>query len=143
MVKTLEPGAQLAIHAIRRASLKDGASCPVNTERVIAAQLSMRAFAQILLEAGRKLNLGEVGAIDPTPDERTLLNVMSAAQNEDDDAFLAGLRWLVGREPSGGIRECARAAAASFAAAGWTWGAPIPKRTPEPPYGMKPVRPVN
>ena len=60
MVKTLEPGAQLAIHAIRRASLKDGASCPVNTERVIAAQLSMRAFAQILLEAGRKLNLGEV-----------------------------------------------------------------------------------
>lgn len=143
MTHTLEPGAALALHAIRRASLKDGAACPVNTEKVTAAQLSMRAFAQILLEAGRKLNLGHLGDLEPTPDERTLLNVMSASQHSDDDAFLAGLRWLLGREPSGGICATANAAAAAFAAADWTWGAPTPKRTPEPPYGMKPVRLVN
>lgn len=143
MVSALEPGAQLALHAMRRAALKDGTSCPVNTEKVINAQLSMRTFANILLDAGRKLHLGEVGAIEPTPDERTLLNVMAAAQHDDDEAFVAALRWLVGREPAGGIRMAARDAANAFADVGWNWGAPEVKRAPEPPYGMKPVRPVG
>ncbi len=143
MPNSLEPGAKLAIHAIRRAALKDGTSCPVNTEKTIAAQLAMRAFSQILLEAGRKLNLGEIGALEPTPDERTLLNVMSLAQSEDFEGLVASLRWLLGREPTGGIIECARSAGAGFAAAGWVWGTPEVKRTPEPPYGMKPVRAVE
>lgn len=143
MVNTLEPGAQLALHAMRRVALNENATCPVNTKKVSAAQLAMRAFAQILLDAGRKLNLGEVGSLEATPDERSLLNVLSSAQNGDEEAFLAALRWLLGREPSGGIRESARAAAAGFAAAGWQWSMPVPPRVLEPPYGMKPVRAVK
>lgn len=143
MEHALEPGAQLALHAMRRASLKDGTSCPVNTEKVIAAQLAMRALSQILLEAGRNLKLGDVGALEPTPDERVLLNVLSSAQHEDKEAFIAALRWLVGKEPTDGVIECSRAAAAAFSVVGWVWGKPDVKRAPEPPYGMKPVRVVE
>lgn len=143
MTQTIESGAQLALHAMRRASLRDGTSCPVNTEKVVAAQLAMRAFAQILLEGGRKLHLGEVGALEATPDERTMLNVLSSAQNDDREALIAALRWLLGREPSDGMVECARSAAFAFAAVGWTWGKPEVKRAPEPLYGMKPVRAVD
>ncbi len=143
MANSLEPGAQLALHAIRRAAVKDGTFCPVNTQKVIAAQLAMRALAQILFEAGRKLNLGDIGSQLPSPDERVLLNVLSSAQHDDKEAFLAALRWLIGKEPSDGIIECARAAAAAFAAAQWTWGKPEVKRTPEPPYGMSPIRAVK
>lgn len=143
MAHSLEPGAQLALHAIRRAAVKDGTSCPVNTDKVIAAQLAMRALAQVLFEAGRKLNLGEIGSLLPSPDERVLLNVLSSAQHDDKEAFLAALRWLTGKEPSDGIIECARAAAAAFSAAKWTWGKPEVKRAPEPPYGMPPIRAVE
>lgn len=143
MVAQLEPGAQLALHAIRRAALQDGMSCPVNTPKVINAQLAMRGLANILLEAGRKLHLGDIGTLEPTPDERTLLNVMSAAQNSDEDAFIAALRWLVGHEPEASICDKARAAAITFSDVGWRWGAPLVKRSPEPPYGMKAVRPID
>lgn len=142
-MNSLEPGAQLALHAIRRASLHDGTSCPVNTPKVINAQLAMRNLANILFAAGRPLKLGEIGALDPMPDERTLLNVMAAAQNNNNDAFIAALRWLVGYEPDANIIDAGRAAASAFAEVGWRWGAPEIKRAPEPPFGMKPVRPVD
>jgi hypothetical protein len=143
MTQSLEPGAQLALHAMRRASMRDGTSCPVNTEKVIAAQLAMRAFAQILLEAGRKLHLAEVGELVPTPDERTMLNVLASAQIDDRENLIAALRWLLGREPSSGIIECARSAGAAFAVVGWIWGKPEVKRAPEPIYGMKAVRAIE
>lgn len=143
MEKSLEPGAQLALHAIRRASLHDGTSCPVNTPKVINAQLAMRDLANILFEAGRPLKLAEIGALDPSPDERTLLNVLAAAQNNDEISFIAALRWLVGHEPEESILNAGRAAALAFAEVGWRWGAPEVKRAPEPPFGMKPVRPVE
>lgn len=143
MVALLEPGAQLALHAIRRAALHDGTVCPVNTPKVINAQLAMRNLANILFEAGRPLKLAEVGALEPVPDERTMLNVLAAAQNNDEAAFIAALRWLVGHEPEDTIKAAGQIAAAAFAEVGWLWGAPEVKRTPEPPFGMKPVRPVE
>lgn len=143
MISTLESGAQLALHAMRRAALQDGKSCPIKTEKVISAQLRMRDLANMLLHDGRRLHLGEVGNLDAAPDERTLLNVLSAAQHHDEEAFIAALRWLVGREPTDNIKEAARHAASAFSEAGWTWGAPPVPRAPEPPYGMKAVRSVE
>jgi len=143
MASSLESGAQLALHAMRRAALQDGKSCPIRTEKVISAQLKMRDLANILLHEGRHLNLGDVGTLEPTPDERTLLNVLSAAQQHDDEAFVAALRWLVGREPNEDIKSAASNAAHAFSEVGWIWGAPKAARAPEPPYGMKAVRPVE
>ena len=143
MVASLEPGAQLALHAIRRAALHEGTSCPVNTPKVINAQLAMRNLANILFEAGRPLRLAEIGELEPSPDERTLLNVLAAAQNNDESAFIAGLRWLVGHEPEIDILESGRNAANAFSEVGWRWGAPEVKRAPEPPFGIKPVRSVD
>jgi hypothetical protein len=143
MISTLESGAQLALHAMRRAALQDGKSCPIQTEKVISAQLRMRDLANMLLNDGRHLNLGEIGTLEASPDERSLLNVLSAAQHHDEEAFIAALRWLVGCEPNDNIRDTARKAAFSFSEAGWTWGAPNVPRAPEPPYGMKAVRPVE
>lgn len=139
----LEPGAQLALHAIRRAASGPGAGCPVSTDRVETAREAMRALAAEFQREGRKLRLGGLGALDPTPDERTLLNALSAGQRKDDASMLAALRWIAGFEPTEAMAQVAREAAQAFADASWTWGAPGAPRPPEPPFGMRPVRAVG
>ncbi len=117
--------------------------CPITTDKTIHAQFAMREFINALFNAGRKLNLGEVGSLEATPDERTLLNVLSAAQDDDNDNTIAALRWLLGKEPDEEILAKADKAGHAFSAAGWVWDKPSPTRTKEPPYGVKPVREVR
>jgi hypothetical protein len=139
----LEPGAQLALHAMRRAAGPTGMPCPVTAERVEIARAAMRKLAALLLDSGRKLNLGDLGSMAPTPDERTLLNALGAAQQNDTQALVAALRWLAGFEPDGAMTKTTQIAADSFAQAGWTWGTTQAPRAPEPPFGMRPVRVVS
>jgi hypothetical protein len=139
----LEPGAQLALHAMRRAAGPSAVKCPVTAERVEIARAAMRQLAALLLASGRKLRLGDLGALDPTPDERTLLNALAAAQADDEDALVAALRWLAGFEPETSMIETTQIAASAFAEAGWSWGATQAPRAPEPPFGMRAVRAVR
>jgi hypothetical protein len=139
----LEPGAQLALHAMRRAAGPTGLPCPVTAERVETARAAMRKLTGLLLVSGRKLKLGDLGALEPTPDERTLLNALAAGQGDDKQALIAALRWLAGFEPDSDMIETTQIAAHAFAQAGWTWGATQAPRAPEPPYGMRPVRAVS
>jgi hypothetical protein len=142
--EALPPGAQLALHAMRRVRRGPARSgCPVTAARLDDARQAMRALAAVFLRSGRRLRLGSIGELDATPDERTLLNALAAAQSRDEDALRAALRWLAGFEPTGEMAEVTRAAAAAFAAAGWTWDAPEAPRAPEPPFGMRPVRAVG
>lgn len=140
---SLEPGAQLALHAMRRAAGPTGLPCPVTAERVEIARAAMRKLTGLLLASGRKLKLGDLGALDPTPDERTLLNALAAAQGDDNPALIAALRWLAGFEPDGDMIDTTQIAALAFAQAGWTWGATQAPRAPEPPFGMRAVRAVS
>jgi hypothetical protein len=140
---SLEPGAQLALHALRRSAGPSGLPCPVTAERVETARAAMRKLASLLLASGRKLHLGDLGALEPTHDERTLLNALAAAQSKDETALIAALRWLAGFEPDRDMTETTQLAADSFAHAGWTWGAPQPERAPEPPFGMRALRAVS
>ncbi|WP_133245734.1 hypothetical protein [Candidatus Phycosocius bacilliformis] len=139
----LEAGAQLALHAMRRVAGPSVFRCPVTAERVETARAAMRKLANLLLLSGRKLRLGELGSLEPTPDERTLLNALAAAQADDEDALIAALRWLAGFEPGAEMTETTQIAARAFAEAGWKWGAPASPRAPEPPFGMPPVRAVS
>lgn len=139
----LEPGAQLALHAMRRAAGPTGLPCPVTAERVEIARAAMRKLTALLLASGRKLNLGVLGALEPTPDERTLLNALAAAQIDDTPALVAALRWLAGFEPDTAMTDTTQIAALAFAQAGWNWGATQAPRAPEPPFGMRPVRAVS
>ena len=88
----LEPGAQLALHAMRRAAGPTGLPCPVTAERVEIARAAMRKLTALLLASGRKLKLGDLGALAPTPDERTLLNALAAGQGDDSEALVAADR---------------------------------------------------
>jgi hypothetical protein len=139
----LEPGAQLALHAMRRAAGPSGLPCPVTAERVETARAAMRRLTGLLLASGRKLNLGDLGALEPTPDERTLLNALGAAQENDTEALVAALRWLAGFEPATDMTSTTQIAADAFAQAGWTWGTTHAPRVPEPPFGMRAVRVVS
>lgn len=139
----LEPGAQLALHAMRRAAGPTGMPCPVTAERVEIARAAMRKLTALLLASGRKLKLGGLGALEPTPDERTLLNALAAAQCGDMPALIAALRWLAGFEPDFEMIETTQIAALAFAQADWRWGATQAPRAPEPPFGMRPVRAVS
>jgi hypothetical protein len=139
----LEPGAQLALHAMRRAAGPTGLPCPVTAERVEIARAAMRKLTALLLASGRKLTLGALGALEPTPDERTLLNALAAAQYDDTPALIAALRWLAGFEPDAAMTDTTQIAALAFAQAGWSWGATQVPRAPEPPFGMRPVRAVS
>jgi hypothetical protein len=139
----LEPGAQLALHAMRRAAGPTGMPCPVTAERVEIARAAMRKLTALLLASGRKLSLGHLGALEPTPDERTLLNALGAAQTNDTQALVASLRWLAGFEPNEEMTETTQVAANAFAQAGWTWGTTQAPRVPEPPFGMRAVRVVS
>jgi hypothetical protein len=139
----LEPGAQLALHALRRSAGPTGMPCPVTAERVEVARAAMRKLATLLLVSGRKLHLGDLGALEPTHDERTLLNALAAGQNKDRETLVAALRWLAGFEPDLEMTDITQLAADSFALAGWTWGAPEPERAPEPPFGMRALRAVS
>lgn len=139
----LEPGAQLALHAMRRAAGPTGLPCPVTAERVETARAAMRKLTGLLLASGRKLKLGSLGALEPTPDERTLLNALAAGQGDDGQALIAALRWLAGFEPDTDMIETTKVAAFAFAQAGWTWGATQAPRAPEPPFGMRPVRAIS
>jgi hypothetical protein len=139
----LEPGAQLALHAMRRAAGPTGLPCPVTAERVETARAAMRKLTALLLAFGRKLKLGELGALEPTPDERTLLNALAAGQDHDSEALIAALRWLAGFEPDTEMTETTTIAAHAFAQAGWTWDATQAPRAPEPPFGMRAVRAVS
>jgi hypothetical protein len=138
----LEPGAQLALHAMRRAAGPTGLPCPVTAERVEIARAAMRKLTALLLDSGRKLKLGDLGALEPTPDERTLLNALAAGQDDDQQALIAALRWLAGFEPDAEMTETTKIAALAFEQAGWTWGATQAPRAPEPPFGMRAVRAV-
>ena len=139
----LEPGAQLALHAMRRAAGPTGLPCPVTAERVEIARAAMRKLTALLLASGRKLKLGDLGALDPTPDERTLLNALAAAQDDDMPALVAALRWLAGFEPDSDMTATTQVAAHAFALAGWSWGTTHAPRAPEPPFGMRAVRAVS
>ena len=139
----LEPGAQLALHAMRRAAGPTGLPCPVTAERVEFARSAMRRLTALLLVSGRKLKLGDLGSLEPTPDERTLLNALAAGQDEDMAALIAALRWLAGFEPDDEMTATTHSAARAFAEAGWKWGATQAPRVPEPPFGMRPVRAVS
>jgi hypothetical protein len=139
----LEPGAQLALHAMRRAAGPTGMPCPVTAERVEIARAAMRKLTALLLASGRKLSLGDLGALEPTPDERTLLNALGAAQTNDTQALVASLRWLAGFEPNDEMTDTTQVAADAFAQAGWTWGTTQAPRVPEPPFGMRAVRVVS
>jgi hypothetical protein len=139
----LEPGAQLALHAMRRAAGPTGLPCPVTAERVETARAAMRRLAALLLDSGRDLKLGDLGALEPTPDERTLLNALAAGQNDDNEALIAALRWLAGFEPDSAMTATTQIAAKAFEQAGWTWGATQAPRAPEPPFGMRAVRAVS
>jgi hypothetical protein len=139
----LEAGAQLALHAMRRAAGPSVFRCPVTAERVETARTAMRKLASLLLVSGRKLRLGELGSLEPSPDERTLLNALAAAQAADGDALIAALRWLAGFEPGPEMTETTKIAALAFAEAGWKWGATQSPRAPEPPFGMSPVRAIS
>jgi hypothetical protein len=139
----LEPGAQLALHALRRSAGPSGLPCPVTAERVETARAAMRKLASLLLASGRKLHVGDLGALEPTHDERTLLNALAAGQSGDTQALIAALRWLAGFEPDEDMTETTLLAATSFAQAGWTWGAPQAQRAPEPPFGMRALRAVS
>lgn len=139
----LEPGAQLALHAIRRAAGPSGLPCPVTAERVEIARAAMRRLTALLLASGRKLNLGDLGALDPTPDERTLLNALAAGQVDDPMSLIAALRWIAGFEPDAEMVETTQIAALAFQQAGWRWGATQALRAPEPPFGMRAVRAVS
>jgi hypothetical protein len=139
----LEPGAQLALHAMRRAAGPTGLPCPVTAERVEIARAAMRKLTAILLASGRKLHLGELGALEPTPDERTLLNALAAGQVDDTQALIAALRWLAGFEPDAEMTDTTLIAAKAFDQAGWTWGATQAPRAPEPPFGMRALRAVS
>lgn len=140
---SLEPGAQLALHAMRRSAGPTGLPCPVTAERVETARAAMRQLTSLLLASGRKLNLGDLGALEPTPDERTLLNALAAGQDDDEPALIAALRWLAGFEPDPAMTETTLIAAKSFEQAGWTWGATQAPRAPEPPFGMRALRSVS
>jgi hypothetical protein len=140
---SLEPGAQLALHALRRSAGPTGLPCPVTAERVEIARAAMRKLAMLLLASGRKLHLGDLGALEPTHDERTLLNALAAGQNQDHESLVAALRWLAGFEPDADMTDTTQLAAQSFALAGWTWGAPEVERAPEPPFGMRALRAVS
>jgi hypothetical protein len=139
----IEPGAQLALHAMRRAAGPTGLPCPVTAERVEIARAAMRKLTALLLASGRKLKLGDLGALEPTPDERTLLNALAAGQDDDEEALIAALRWLAGFEPDTDMSETTTIAAHAFAQAGWTWGTTQAPRAPEPPFGMRAVRAVS
>jgi hypothetical protein len=139
----LEPGAQLALHAMRRSAGPTGLPCPVTAERVEIARAAMRKLTALLLASGRKLYLGELGALEPTPDERTLLNALAAGQENDNEAIFAALRWLAGFEPDAEMLDTTLLAAKSFDQAGWTWGATQAPRAPEPPFGMRALRAVS
>jgi hypothetical protein len=139
----LEAGAQLALHAMRRAAGPSVFRCPVTAERVATARAAMRTLAELLLVHGRALRLGELGDLLPSPDERTLLNALAAAQCDDEVALVAALRWLAGCEPGTEMTEITKVAALAFAEAGWTWGTTQAPRTPEPPFGISPVRAVS
>jgi hypothetical protein len=139
----LEPGAQLALHAMRRAAGPTGLPCPVTAERVEIARAAMRKLTALLLASGRKLKLGVLGALEPTPDERTLLNALAAGQREDTNSLVAALRWLAGFEPDADMIETTSVAANAFEQAGWKWGATHAPRAPEPPFGMPAVRAVS
>jgi hypothetical protein len=140
---SLEPGAQLALHAMRRSAGPSGLGCPVTAERVEIARAAMRQLTGLLLASGRKLHLGDLGALEPTPDERTLLNALAAGQLDDNQALIAALRWLAGFEPDGEMTQATLLAAKSFEHAGWTWGATQAPRAPEPPFGMSALRAVS
>jgi hypothetical protein len=140
---SLEPGAQLALHALRRSAGPTGLPCPVTAERVEIARAAMRKLATLLLASGRKLHLGDLGALEPTHDERTLLNALAAGQNQDHESLVAALRWLAGFEPDADMTDTTQLAAQSFALAGWTWGALQAQRAPEPPFGMRALRAVS
>jgi hypothetical protein len=139
----LEPGAQLALHAMRRAAGPTGLPCPVTAERVEIARAAMRRLTALLLASGRKLNLGNLGALEPTPDERTLLNALAAGQIDDNLSLVAALRWIAGFEPDPDMIDTTSIAARAFDQAGWRWGATQAPRAPEPPFGMRPVRAVS
>lgn len=139
----LEPGAQLALHAMRRAAGPSGLPCPVTAERVETARAAMRRLTALLLASGRKLKLGDLGALEPTPDERTLLNALGAAQEKDTQALVAALRWLAGFEPDADMTDTTQIAADAFSQAGWAWGTTQAPRVPEPPFGMRAVRVVS
>jgi hypothetical protein len=139
----LEPGAQLALHAMRRAAGPSSVGCPVTAERVETARAAMRRLTALLLESGRKLKLGELGALEPTPDERTLLNALAAGQINDHPSLLAALRWLSGFEPDAEMADTTIVAACAFEQAGWRWGATQATRAPEPPFGMRAVWAVS
>jgi hypothetical protein len=139
----LEAGAQLALHAMRRAAGPSKLQCPVTAERVEMARAAMRKLTARLLASGRKLNLGALGDLEPTPDERTLLNALAAGQSDDESALVAALRWLAGFEPDEDMKETTLIAAQAFEAAGWIWGATSAPRAPEPPFGMKAIRAVS
>lgn len=140
---SLEPGAQLALHAMRRAAGPSGLPCPVTAERVEFARAAMRRLSALLLASGRKLKLADLGTLEPTPDERTLLNALAAGQENDTGALVAALRWLAGFEPDAEMTQTTQMAAQAFAQAGWSWGATQAPRAPEPPFGMKAVRAVS
>jgi hypothetical protein len=140
---SLEPGAQLALHAMRRAAGPSKLQCPVTAKRVETARAAMRKLTALLLASGRKLNLGGLGALEPTPDERTLLNALAAGQADDGEALLAALRWLAGFEPDEDMALTTMVAAKAFEAAGWQWGATQAPRAPEPPFGMPALRAVS
>jgi hypothetical protein len=139
----LEPGAQLALHAMRRAAGPTGLPCPVTAERVEIARAAMRRLTAMLLASGRKLHLGNLGALAPTPDERTLLNALAAGQMADNLSLVAALRWIAGFEPDPDMIDTTTIAARAFDQAGWRWGATQAPRAPEPPFGMRPVRAVS
>ncbi|GIU66963.1 hypothetical protein [Candidatus Phycosocius spiralis] len=138
----LEAGAQLALHAMRRAAGSSVFRCPVTAERLESARAAMRTLAEMLLARGRSLRLGDLGDLMPSPDERTLLNALAAAQCDDEAALVAALRWLAGCEPNLEMMQITKVAALSFAQAGWTWETTQAPRTPEPPFGISPVRAV-
>ena len=139
----IEPGAQLALHAMRRAAGPTGMPCPVTAERIEMARAAMRKLTALLLSYGRKLKLGDLGAQEPTPDERTLLNALAAGQVGDQPSLIAALRWLAGFEPDAEMAKTTQIAADAFAQAGWKWGSTQAPRAPEPPFGMRPVRVVS
>lgn len=136
-----EPSARLALHAFRRRVKPSARACPVTSAGVDEAGRAMGELVEILSRLGRRpLTVGDPGRAAQTPDEQTLLAALAAAQADDSDAVVAALRWLFGSEPVPEAIEAVENAAATFAAAGWTWERPQARRGMEPQFGQPPVR---
>jgi hypothetical protein len=124
-VAGLAYGEHLLVWTLRKIVARRDVVCPViarefaevcgaDADRVLA---TFRAFLDSLgLTARRRISIGHPGWFGLTGDERQILGMIRAAQDDDQGRLAAQVCWFAQIERQSELADAARALAAAFAA---------------------------